>query len=548
MHLRLLTYPAIALLLAYPSTLDAQILKSNSLFDKVKHAASGLDNSSWKPGAAITTSIKDSLPAIRFFNEADFDAKDADTVGSFALRPGYYRTTIRTYCLHAGAYGASKGNGYQIARLKGNQATLVSSILERSAAHEEIAQRDVQLLIWGIEAGQKFTDYDHDFQLRVKPLLTEKDIALMQVKVSSIAARLMPEGMKEMAETYSSIRGKMDKTQMNYDDIEKVAVKVGVPPTGLGSVEIPRGLWGYVGDGYFVRAFPRNYTTTDLEIYRPGHFEIKKDDKGRIVGFSRGGESVTIEYDDDPGADVVAISGKPSIAVWRFRRFAYVNSAKGISEEVRNRGWILQGQPEEIFRHFAAVANGGATAKHGPNYQMGELDLNSETGETGETAETDAATAETVAATDETVATTAGPSQTKQPINWEDLYARYKEVKQDYSNAKEAVEWSKRLDDAGKLKDYDEYLNEKNAEDMIAKGLKAASNPTDFKKKMDWIADLLKMDRDLGYWITCRLAGTCNDNNDPATPGLPSKVAQPGDAGCQRLGMSPVKKLPMYQP
>lgn len=345
----------------------------------------------------------------------------------------------------------------------------------------------------------------------------------MEVKISSLTEKLLPSGLREMANTYESIRNKMDKTQMNYDDIEKVAVKAGVPPTGLGSVEIKKGLWSYIGGGFFIRVFPENYTTTNLEIYRPGHFLVKKDDKGRIISYSRGPQTVTIEYDDEPGADIAVNTGHPTIPVWRIRRFAYANSEKNISEEVLNKGWLLRGSQDDLDHTFAAAASTSSTVAvvnahgHGPFIETNSF------------------------AADQT-------DQTKQPINWSDLYARYKDAKSKYNDAKEAVDWAKRLDEAGKLKDYDEYLNEKAAQERIDKGLKAALNPTDFKKKADWIYDLLKMDRDLMYWIDCQLAGTCSDNNDPANPNLPTKVGQPGDSGAQRLGLSPVKKLPVYKP
>ena len=495
-------------LLFIATTGHAQLIKSNGIFDKINKLSSGTDNASWKPGAAITTSIKDSLPGFRGLDDADFDPQQADSLVSFVLKPGYYRTTIRSYCLHAGTYGSTKGNGYQIAQLKGNCATLIRSILDRSADHPDIAQQDVQVLIWGIEAGNKFTDYPADFQLRVKPLLTEKDIAQMQVKVSHLTEKLVPASLKDMVETYQSLRNKMDQAQMNYDDIEKVAVKAGVPPTGLGSVEIKQGLWSYIGNGFYIRVFPRNYTTTDLEIYRPGNFSVLKDPKGRIISFERAGEKVSIEYDDDPGADVFTSKEHPPVPIWRFKHITYANRDKGTSGEISNKGWILRGPLSELSNSFASIEKPAAQPA-----------------------------APFVEEEDE-----AQPVQTKETISWSDVYARYQTARQQYGQAKETVDWANRLNDADKLRDYDEYLNEKAAQQRIEAGLKAAANPTDFKKKADWIYDLLKMDRDLMYYIDCSLAGKCNDSNDPASPDLTSKVGQPGNSSAQRLGLSPYVK------
>jgi len=496
------------LLLLTVSLAHAQLIKSNKILEKLNKITPGVGNASWKPGAAITTSIEDSLPAFRILNDADFDPAQADSLVSFNLKPGYYRTTIRSYCLHAGTYAATKGSGYQIARLKGNRASLISAILERSANHPEIGQRDVQMLIWGIEAGSKFTDYPTDYQLRIKPLLTEKDILQMQVKIDHVAEKLVPSPMKDMVETYESLRNKMNNAQMSYDDIEKVAVKAGVPPTGLGSLDIREGLWSYAGNGFYIRVFPRNYTTTDLEIYRPGSFSVKKDDKGRIISFERSGEKVDIEYDDDPGADVIKSKEHTAVPIWRFKHFTYTNKDKGITESLSNKGWILRGPLADLSNSFGAV-NTQTPQPGAPFYEEKEGSY---------------------------------PAQAKESISWSDAYARYKEAKQRYDQAKEAIEWSKRIDDADKLRNYDEYLNEKAAQERINAGLKAALNPTNFKKKADWIYDLIKMDRDLMYWIDCQLAGKCNDSNDPASPDLPTKVGQPGNSGAQRLGLSPYVK------
>jgi hypothetical protein len=329
------------------------------------------------------------------------------------------------------------------------------------------------------------------------------------------------------------MRDKMDKTQMSYDDIEKVAVKAGVPPTGLGSLDIPRGLWSYIGNGFYIRVYPRNYTTTDLEIYRPGVFTVKKDDKGRIISYARAGEEVTIEYDDTPGADLFTSEGHPSIPIWRFKHVVYTNKEKGSTQEISNKGWVLRGPLSNMSAAFVAK---NSAAKNTATRQPGAPWF----------AEDEAAASDQSAAPDQRQPNIPGPTQAlaqpKQKINWDEVYERYKTAKERADQADEAVEWAKRIDEANKLQNYDEYLNEKAAEERIAAALKAASDPTDFKGKADWIYDLIKMDRDLMYWIDCRLAGKCSDSNDPTSPDLPSKVGQPGNSGAQRLGLSPYVK------
>jgi hypothetical protein len=42
------------------------------------------------------------------------------------------------------------------------------------------------MLIWGIEAGQKFSGYPYDFQYRIQPLLKPEEIALMEVDIKEL--------------------------------------------------------------------------------------------------------------------------------------------------------------------------------------------------------------------------------------------------------------------------------------------------------------------------------------------------------------------------
>jgi hypothetical protein len=508
--------------LGYPMSLRAQETQIGGLFGKVRKALSKSDAASWKPGNAITTSIDDSLHVIRWLNESDFIAADADSISSFNLKPGYYRATIRSYCLHAGAYAPTKGSGYQIAQLKGSRATLINSILQKSANHPEIAQYDIQTLIWGIEAGAKFSGYPLDYQARMKPLLTATDIAGMEVNVNDYADKLIPSQFKSLSGTYASLRDKMNSSQMKYDDIEKIAVKSGIPPTGLGSKEIKAGLWSYIGNGFYLRAYPQSYPTTNIELYRPAVLAVTRDDKNRISTFSKDGNKVSIEYDDSEGADVFKSNGHPDIPVWRFKKITFQGKDSSQIHPIACKGWILRGSKSDLDRAFAAtkpeeadVAGSGLTeerpltGQHGPLMNVTKYNDNQ--------------------------------SDNGNEPTYDDARSKYSGYKELYEELKTAYEWLERAGEADDIKNPDEYLNQAAANKQVADGLKAAVKPTDFNDKSMWISDLMKMDRDLAYYITCQLQGSCDNSNDPKKPDLPSHPAQPGNSSMQRLGLSPYK-------
>lgn len=99
----------------------------------------------------ITTSIDDAYPVSFWINDIDefYDPVEPQDYNA-PLGPGYYRMTIQSYCLKAGTHGPTKGSGHLIAPIKGKLDNIVTNILTKSADHPEIAQKDIQLLLWSI--------------------------------------------------------------------------------------------------------------------------------------------------------------------------------------------------------------------------------------------------------------------------------------------------------------------------------------------------------------------------------------------------------------
>ena len=486
--------------------------QQGGLFGKFKKALSTADINAWRPGTAITTSIKDSLPVLRWLSDDDLKPELAEPLTSFNLKPGYYRGTIRSYCMHAGAYSPTKGNGYQIAQLKGARADLISAILSRSPEHAQIEQSDVQRLIWGIEAGAKFSSYPVNYQIRIKPLLTEKDIALMEANVNGLVKTIIPGKAKDLVNMYSSLRTALYSEQSTYEDIERIAVQTGIPPFGPGDKEIGVGMWSSIGNGFYLRAYPRGYTTVDIELYRPGTFKVERDQQQRIRSFSRDGQTISIEYNDSTGADIYSSKGHPDVPVWRFRTVTFTGRDSGQKYTIRNNGMILRGSTQVMDGVFSNILHSSTSRSardaHGPNIsiaQDNELWIE---------------------------------PQDEEPGTFTRLFERYKSFKEWF----ERVEWAKRVAEANDVKPPEEYFDMAKVNKMISDGIRAAGEVTNFPKKMGWIADLLKMNRDLSIYVLCQLSGSCDADNNPKRPDLPNHPAQPGNSHMQRLGLSPYVK------
>jgi hypothetical protein len=281
------------LLYVYVSTF-AQI---GNLLNQAKKVAGGVTDKVVKidllEDKTITTSIDDAIPVAFWLKDLDtyFSPVEPDNY-NFELGPGYYRYKVQSYCLKAGTHGPSKGDGYLLAPLRGSKSDLVYNIVKRSVDHPEVAQQDIQVLLWGIIYGTKFTDYDLAFQQRVKPVLTTVEMADMSVDLKNIAFDAMPEAIRKTAKFYSDFRSKLTNPNLIYGDVERMAMLDGILPDDLFSKHIQEGLWADIGGGFYGRSIPEGYPITVFEIYRPEKINETRDEKNRLVKLEKDGFNI----------------------------------------------------------------------------------------------------------------------------------------------------------------------------------------------------------------------------------------------------------------
>ncbi len=192
------------------------------------------------------------------------------------------------------------------------------------------------MLIWGIEANQKFSDYPADFQARVTPLLTPEEIALMEVDTKEIAMDLLPQEVKDVLNFYGNLRAQLSNATATYDDIEKLAVKTGIAPMGKGSKNIDAGVWTSIGNGAYIRGYPHGYRQTDVEVYIPANVNVKRDEKNRVVSLDDGTNKIEITYDDSPGANAL----NSQYPVYRFKSVT-ITGENAETTMYDNKGWYI---------------------------------------------------------------------------------------------------------------------------------------------------------------------------------------------------------------
>jgi len=300
----------------------------------------------------ITTSIADALPVSFWLQDLEEYRVPVEAYDyNFMLESGYYKFTLQSYCLQAGTYGPSKGDGYLLAPVRGKQAGVVKNVLKNSANHPNIKQQDIQRLLWGIIAGTKFTDYDAAFQSRVRPLLSTADIASLSVDVKKILSTLIdaaPDDVKKSIKFYSDFRSKLTNPNTSYNELVSMAMLNGVLPDDAFSKHIQKGLWAHIGNGFYAKALPNGYTETVYCVYKPGRANAVYDSQNRLTRLSKNCYSVEITYDDASGRNVISFGSRGNYPIWRMKSLRFKNAKSGQEYTLENTGWIIRGDGKKI--------------------------------------------------------------------------------------------------------------------------------------------------------------------------------------------------------
>ncbi len=361
-----------SILLIYPGA--AQLRKMLEKTEKIK--IPGVD-SLFREEPAISTSIKDAQFEISFLDDwsppelMNMALMPVNKDGYFVLFPGVYIFEAQSYCLHAGTYSPSRGNGYIYAPLKGKSENFVRSILRHSIRHPEIPQKDIQLLIWAIISRTKLEKLSPGLQGVASTLLDPEELKQLRKNaldympdlLKTKALRQLSPVLQKIYEAENNLRRVMAAPQATYEQAERVAVLTGEPAMDEGDREVPAGRWSYHPEGYFLRFRPFGYSHTQLEISIPEKFIIVWDESGRIRSVADSKENVVeIEYGDESPASIPA--DQPIRAcVFKQVRLLEKNPSSEERETRKNwenGGWTLVGVPREesipsYLRGFAHI-------------------------------------------------------------------------------------------------------------------------------------------------------------------------------------------------
>jgi hypothetical protein len=240
----------------------------------------GLDELIKRP-AAVTTSFNDvnqigsKLPdLIEVKNAQPLYLLPRSPEGGYVLCEGFFEMTSKSYCLHAGTFAPSEGDGYMYAALAGPKSGIITTIIKSAAAHPEIEQKDIQVFLWTIIARTRFADYSGKVKITATALLnptqlTQLEGGVLGVLPNSIVKKAkakLPTAVQAAFEAENNIRQLVASGNYTYAQMEEYAIVAGMAAP---RPDIPSGIWTLHPDGYYIRYFPFGFSRTRVQIYVP---------------------------------------------------------------------------------------------------------------------------------------------------------------------------------------------------------------------------------------------------------------------------------------
>jgi hypothetical protein len=462
---------------------------------------------------ALTTSVTSAtgrVDVLDFFEPATtvpMTSAPRGEGGSFVLEPGrIYELKAQSYCLLAGSRAPTQGDGYLDAPLAGPMSGIVQHILERSADHPEIAQQDIQMLLWSILARAKISDLSREQQAVAGRLLTGAEIrqvnggalGLIPDAVKDAALARLPPVVAHLLSAEADLRDLIAQGDASYEEMAAIAMRE--PPEEAPGEDIPRERWSY-RDGMYIRYLPEGYEETRIQVYVPGaspNAGVVRDDKGRLSRITDDlNRTIEITYDDAMAPRT--FQGDSGVKAWKLKKIAYLRPAPDARrDEAGVDAWVLVGMP-----------NGrGIVTDNAPRFLLQLASLRG------------------IAAGGMLGAAAAQDDITDDLRERYDRASRHKDM---YDRWKDARERSQ-----GGGPSADDILDEGHYKD----GLDKARN-LDFQGEAEWIRDHNESLGRQAARIHCELTASCGDGGKGPKKFNPSRgAAVPGGTGGQRLGQS----------
>jgi hypothetical protein len=185
--------------------------------------------------------------------------------GGFVLGNGFYEAEFKTYCLQPGTPGPSQGDAYLQGDISGNRKEIVESVLLRSREQPDIAQRNIQLLLWSVVSGSDFNKLSPAVQSDARRLLTPKQV--FKLKGGVVGAIRTISYNTGLLNANSDIKRLFETGVSSYEAYERLAVLT--EPSQVRQKNIQPDQWYKQPENYYVRYFPISYQKVKIQVYVP---------------------------------------------------------------------------------------------------------------------------------------------------------------------------------------------------------------------------------------------------------------------------------------
>jgi len=185
--------------------------------------------------------------------------------GGFVLKPGFYETEFKTYCLQPGTPGPGQGDAYLQGPLTGYRKDIVETVLLNSRAHQDIDQRNIQLLLWSVVSGSDFNRLSYSVQSDAMRLLTPKQI--FQLKGGVVGVIKNFSSATGMLDANNDLKRLFEASVNSYEAYESIAVRREQTKIIRKGVKFDQ--WYKQNENYYVRYLPESYQKMKIQVYVP---------------------------------------------------------------------------------------------------------------------------------------------------------------------------------------------------------------------------------------------------------------------------------------
>ena len=185
--------------------------------------------------------------------------------GGFVLRPGFYESEFKTYCLQPGTPDPRQGDAYLQGRISGYRSEIVESVLLNSRDHQDIPQKNIQLLLWSAVSGSNFNSLSYAVQMDAMRLLTPKQI--FELKGGMLGVIKNVSNATGLLNANNDIKKLFEAGMNSYEAYEKIAVRQEASRIVKKGVSADQ--WYKQTENYYVRYFPESYKKVRIQVYVP---------------------------------------------------------------------------------------------------------------------------------------------------------------------------------------------------------------------------------------------------------------------------------------